>query len=300
MKQRISICTNFGNCVLADHKKKIPVAGEDSSCPVCGSYLTEFHPSRSLPPKLIGMATLLLFMIGASIAGWQTWQPLPPASHCLLDQALVDKNQFKPSLPMMSVDALENYPIPRELQPWMKNITQITSPAFFMMRREVTVGEFKRYANTLSQVPWGNDWQQDRHGALLPDDYPVSSLPWQAAKDYADWLAKATGCPLTLPTYTQWVAAVVQYAKPEQAVTRQYQQAQLLRPIQHPQTPERVVDLLGNLREWSLDNRLGDQTCEGHYILGEDYKTWLQDIAGEPRCEMMALDTIGFRLVRLK
>lgn len=319
MKQRIGICTNFGNCLTADSKKKVPITGGENFCPSCGSQLTEYKSSSKILPAFFGLTFLLLIVFGASFFIWQqlnqkntqAGRMTPPSlavdSNCLLDRDSSNDTtvaQAQQRLPMTYVPALKQYPIPRDLHAWMKNVDHISESAFFIMRREVTVGEFKDYFVTLSereQLQLGYNWQQDRHGAPLPDDYPVGSIPWSAAKDYANEWSKKTGCYLTLPTYNQWISAAVQYAHPDQAATRQHQQSQFLRPIQRSPIPETVMDLLGNLREWSKDKGYSEQICpdDGHYILGEDYKTWLHNIGGEPICETMALDTIGFRLVRL-
>ncbi len=232
---------------------------------------------------------------------------LVPDSQCLLDRVFSDDKDISPSvlqiqqmLPMTLVPAVEAYPIAHDFRVWIKPVNQLTEPPFYIMRREVMVGEFKRYVETLSkeqQRKLGHDWQQDQYGTPLPDNYPVGSIPWETAKGYAQWLSNESGCILSLPTYHQWISAVVQFAQPDQAVIRQYQHARFLHPTQRPEVPDNVVDLLGNLREWSAD----DHVCpeNGHYMLGEDYKTWLQYIGGEPICETMALDTIGFRLVKL-
>ncbi|MDM8558441.1 SUMF1/EgtB/PvdO family nonheme iron enzyme [Candidatus Parabeggiatoa sp. HSG14] len=238
--------------------------------------------------------------------------PSIPPEACLLDNKSSHKKsntqltiaKIKQMLPMTYVPALKHFPIPPDLNIWMKKIKRISESGFFIMRREVTVGEFKRYFATLSkqqQLKLSDDWQKSRDGSPLPDNYPVGSVSWKVTKDYAKWLSRETGCILSLPTYSQWISATVQYAQSDEAITRQHQQSQFLRPMKRPQEPDKVLDLLGNLREWSLDNGYYNQTCpeEGHYLLGEDYKTWLQYINGEPYCETMALDTVGFRLVRL-
>jgi len=326
MKQRLSICTNYGNCATADSKKKIPLTGDENYCPTCGSQLTEYKSSSMMPGLII---LLLIFgLLGFFFWLWQWLLPieniqptdspqfistssnntiqLAPDTTCLLDQAPMDNQSAKihQMLPMTTVGPLKDFPIPRDIHPWVKTLDKITAPNFSIMRREVTVGEFKNYVTTLpepDQMQLGYDWQQDRNGVPLPDDYPVGSVPWEYARDYATWLSQESGCQLALPTYHQWVAAVVQHANVDQAITRQHHQAQFLRPTQRPQTPETVVDLLGNLREWSQEG--GQDICpqnQGHYLLGEDFKTWLQYINGEPYCETMALDTVGFRLVRIQ
>lgn len=318
MKQRIGICTNFGNCHTADGKRKVPITGGEDFCPTCGSQLTEYRSTKRSLTRLTQRLLGLFLVTGILFVTWKYLNfnallstipvkttPLLSHSNCLLDQSPTQEQIIwaQQMLPMTYVPALTKYPIPRDIHPWVKTVTQITQEAFFIMRREVTIGEFKRYVATLTEaekIQLGYDWQQDRNGVPLPDDYPVSSISWTATQSYASWLSQVTGCYLALPTYNQWVAAVVQYAQPEQAITRQQARSQLLHPVQRPQVPDNVVDLLGNLREWSLDPDHGEAVCpnNGHYILGEDYKTWLQYISGQPICEIMALDTIGFRLVR--
>ncbi len=319
MKQRIGICTNFGNCPTADSKRKVPITGGEDFCPSCGSQLTEYRSAKRSLTRLTSWFFWLFILIGILFLTGQYLNfnsllsishvkkiPLLTNQNCLLDQSPTQDQivQVQQMLPMTYVPALTKYPIPRDIHPWMKTVDQITQEAFFIMRREVTIGEFKRYVASLveaERTQFGYDWQQDRNGVPLPDDYPVSSISWTSAQSYANWLTQVTGCYLALPTYNQWIAAVVQYAQPEQAITRQQAQSQFLHPIQRPLVPDNIVDLLGNLREWSIDTSSSEQACSnnGHYILGEDYKTWLQYIGGQPTCETMALDTIGFRLVRL-
>jgi hypothetical protein len=203
--------------------------------------------------------------------------------------------ELQRKVPVFFVPTIQGHQIPKSLQRWMKGVTHstINESAFFIMRREVTVEEFQDYVETLNdtqQEKLGEAWQQE------DEEYPVASVPWWAATGYADWLSDKTGCSLTLPTYNQWVTASIRYADPRKAVIRDTQFEQS--PQSREEKPSGVVDLLGNLREWSIDNR-GQKQCRknSHYLLGEDYKTWRDNIIGEPICESSTLDTIGFRLV---
>ncbi|KHD08958.1 hypothetical protein PN36_26070 [Candidatus Thiomargarita nelsonii] len=230
--------------------------------------------------------------------------------------------EMQKKLPLSCVPTLQNRAIPGYLHDWIKGVAKVTESEFFVMRREVKVGEFQDYVKTLDKGQrdqLGDVWRQDDAGEV-PDENPVAGVPWWAAKGYADWLSKKTGCPLTLPTYNQWIAATVSHANPDNAVIRDKQQFLGLKPQQRTddgkkqasndlfqqllsdETEENaggVLDLLGNLREWSIDNR-GQEECPDdsfHYILGEDYKTWRDNIAGAPICEMGMSDMVGFRLV---
>ena len=108
-----------------------------------------------------------------------------------------------------------------------------------------------------------------------------------------------------MPTYNQWVAAAISYANPKQAVIQDTHfdvgPKQRMNEsssggwnfsqMSSEKLPS-VLDLLGNLREWSRDK------CDGgYYLLGADYKTLRANILGEKICEAYTLDTIGFRLV---
>jgi len=203
--------------------------------------------------------------------------------------------EIQDMLPMSPVN-VQTKTIDKDIQQWMIDVTDppIIKFPFFIMRREVTVGEFEQYYNELppgQKDKFGKEWQED----AIDNDYPVVSIPWEAANDYAKWLSKKTektGCLLALPTRDQWRAAVIQYAKPEEANVRKKNEPKLQK---RNKKLSNVVDLLGNLREWSKEK----EGCpeHHHYTLGEDYKTSRDKIVGEPYCQLDELDTIGFRLI---
>jgi len=226
--------------------------------------------------------------------------------------------EMQNKLPRFFVPPVQKRKVPKYLHVWMKGMTnsEINQSAFFIMRREVKVGEFRDYVDTLDETQikkLGTAWRQedqwdfpDAEPRYLPNDNPVASVPWWAANGYAQWLAEQTGCPLALPTYNQWVAAAISYASPKLAVIEDthFEQGPKQRMNEEPSggldlllmdSSEKlpsVLDLLGNLREWSRDK------CDGgHYLLGADYKTSQANIIGEKLCEGYILDTIGFRLV---
>jgi formylglycine-generating enzyme required for sulfatase activity len=221
---------------------------------------------------------------------------IPP---CLLSKPV----PLKHMLPMALVAKRTGETVPGGLHKYMKG--QINKPLyehpFYIMRREVQVWEFRQYVENLDtskRAQLESKWLQDKNGLHYPDSNPVASVPWGAANDYADWLARETGCPLRLPTYNQWVAAAWQYAQSEQVVLRRDEHNPTVQQRAKLPPPSTVVDLLGNLREWATDSS-GPWPCleGGHYTLGEDYQTYPRLIAGEPRCVSQTLPTIGFRLV---
>jgi formylglycine-generating enzyme required for sulfatase activity len=207
---------------------------------------------------------------------------------------------FQRMLPMSWVN-VQGQSVPNDLKAWMRDITDstISESPFYIMRREVTIAEFGRYVNQLSsqqQEDLGNKWQKDNSGNLLSETRPVASVPWWAANGYAEWLSQQTQCDLALPTRHQWAAAAIQYANPKNAIVRQNPNDFSVIPQSRQDDESNVVlDLLGNLREWSIEECSDD----GYYLLGEDYKTSREQIRGKPSCQMgsLRLDTSGFRLI---
>jgi formylglycine-generating enzyme required for sulfatase activity len=206
---------------------------------------------------------------------------------------------FQRMLPMSLVNVQEQ-PVPDSLKEWMKDMkdSQVSESPFYIMRREVTIAEFRRYVNQLSspqQEDLGNKWQEDNSGNPLPESRPVASVPWWAANGYAEWLSQQTRCDLALPTRQQWAAAAIQYANSKNAIVRQEPNNFSVSPQSRNDDNSEAVDLLGNLREWSIEKCSED----GYYLLGEDYKTNREQIRGEPSCQIgrLRLDTNGFRLI---
>lgn len=193
------------------------------------------------------------------------------------------------SLPDMAVVPPGNYPIPNYLDNWIRDSSDITvEQQFDIMKREVTVAEFRCYVDTLGPADrerLGDAWKEDN------EQLPVSSVPWWAARGYADWLSQTTGHRLALPTYSHWKAAAVRYARPEHEVFRRWGDSP--NPALRSNPIEGVMDLLGNFREWSA----GECENGGHYALGEDYLTWEDQIEGGPICLDRPEITVGIRLI---
>jgi formylglycine-generating enzyme required for sulfatase activity len=90
---------------------------------------------------------------------------------------------------------------------------------FYVSRREITVGEFRRYIEATHAEPaagcriWlGGQWvfERDRSwrdpGFALPpqDDEPVVCVNWEDARGYAEWLSKESGKHYRLPSEAEW------------------------------------------------------------------------------------------------
>lgn len=72
-------------------------------------------------------------------------------------------------------------------------------PAFFIDRTEVTNADYKKFVDATSHKPPAN-WKGGAYNADLAN-YPVTSVTWQDAVDYARWAGKR------LPSEAEWEAA---------------------------------------------------------------------------------------------
>lgn len=90
---------------------------------------------------------------------------------------------------------------------------------FLIARREITVGEFRRFVEATGwkavlgcRVWLGGQWVQDRDrswrdpgfGAAPRDDEPVVCVSWDDARAYAEWLGKESGKRYRLPSEAEW------------------------------------------------------------------------------------------------
>ena len=90
---------------------------------------------------------------------------------------------------------------------------------FMVARREVTVGEFRRFGEATGAEPapgclvWlGGQWVRERDrswrdpGYALPprDDEPVVCVNWDDARAYAEWLAQLSGKRYRLLSESEW------------------------------------------------------------------------------------------------
>ncbi len=126
--------------------------------------------------------------------------------------ALVPPGQFQmgsaPDAPELDAETGESPPA-----------TLAFSRPFLVSRREITVGEFRRFveATGARSVPgcrvWaGRQWIQDADrswrdpgfAAAPRDDDPVVCVSWDDARAYAEWLAAESGKRYRLPSEAEW------------------------------------------------------------------------------------------------
>jgi formylglycine-generating enzyme required for sulfatase activity len=189
------------------------------------------------------------------------------------------------------------YHIPDDLMPWFWNPNKkeiFIRKNFYIMAKEVSIKHFLDFIRESSP-------ETQRHNAERWSGYkptqPVSNVSWHEAVAYADWLRKKTDMNFSLPTRSQWMAACIRFANPMNAAIREKKRR--TRAATHFR--KHVVNLLGNLREWSADSCNG----RGHYTLGEDTLTLRSAVENRRRkndwscvCYTHPYFTIGFRLVR--
>jgi formylglycine-generating enzyme required for sulfatase activity len=75
---------------------------------------------------------------------------------------------------------------------------KVDLPAYFIDRTEVTNADYKKFVDATSHKPPAN-WEGGYPSELA--NYPVTSITWKDAADYAQWAGKR------LPTESEWEAA---------------------------------------------------------------------------------------------
>jgi len=153
-----------------------------------------------------------VLIAGAPVALAQT--PAPAARDCEVcpELALVPPGQFAMG---SAPDAVELDAATGETP---AVIVSFTRP-FLVSRREITVGEFRRYVEATGAAPapgcriWlGGQWVQERDrcwsdpGFALPprDDEPVVCVNWDDARAYTEWLTQESGKRYRLPSEAEW------------------------------------------------------------------------------------------------
>lgn len=194
-----------------------------------------------------------------------------------------------------------SHPAASWLSPWMEP-GQERAPVdrpFWIMRREVRVKEFltflketeydERWEASIGSLRQGWEDERSESGGIFDGNDSAAQLNWQNANAFVKYMAEETQCPFALPSIREWRGAAAVHASEKEA--REYNL-----PTTFIRKPERVIDVLANLAEWSED------TCSNgarHRLFGWAYTTWggyKNGRIGE-KCSSSGLRGYGFRLI---
>jgi formylglycine-generating enzyme required for sulfatase activity len=168
---------------------------------------------------------------------------------------------------------------------------------FAIARGPVTNAEFEEFASATSHA--GSKW---RKGAAT---HPAEGLSWADAVAYCRWLSVASGKIYRLPDEREWEKAArgAQGRKWPWGNTDEATRANVLEAgrretsavgtFANGASPEGLVDLVGNVREWT------NTWADGRVLRGGSYLDALADSAPHKRLRSTEeLFGHGFRLVR--
>ena len=168
---------------------------------------------------------------------------------------------------------------------------------FAIARAPVTNAEFEEFANATSHS--GGKW---RKGAAA---HPAEGLSWADAVAYCRWLSVSSGKIYRLPDEREWEKAArgaqgrrwpwgneddVTRANAREAGRRE---TSAVGAFAGGASPEGLLDLVGNVREWT------NTWADGRVLRGGSYLDSLADCI--PSARLRATDELfghGFRLVR--
>lgn len=227
-------------------------------------------------------------------------------------------------------------------------VTVTVDRPFAMSRREITVAEFQRFAEASGYAGadhgcevYENKWQYYEQfnwqspGFPQQADHPVVCVSWNDAQAYVAWLSVQTGEGYRLPSEAEWEYALSTGSDMSEMVCSQGNIADLWLRSRFPREeafdcadgsyftasvgswpPNEygLYDLVGNVREWTLDCWNGDHRrrpegqgawlsgdCGDRVIKGSSWLTGKPGISpahrlGEP--VDAAYNAVGFRVVR--
>lgn len=158
--------------------------------------------------------TATALALAAAVALAQQPPPAAPATDCAdcPELAQVPPGQFLLGTPTgaAEVDAAGGESPP---------ITVTIARPFMIAKREVTVGEFRRFVEDTGYAvveecrvwlggQWvqarGRSWRDPGYGQPPRDDQPVTCVNWDDAQAYADWVALRSGLRYRLPSEAEW------------------------------------------------------------------------------------------------
>jgi formylglycine-generating enzyme required for sulfatase activity len=181
---------------------------------------------------------------------------------------------------------------------------EITLPAYRLGKYPVTHGEYAAFlARTPSQeVPLKQDYF-NREPPPDRQDHPVAGIGWEDALAYCAWLSKETGRTYRLPTEAEWEKAARGVDGRPYPWGHEWRDgcAHVEGDDTAPVTahedgagPYGVVDLLGNVQEWTL-TRWGPNRAEAAFDLPYQLDDDRDDIGSHTRRDLRVLRGGSFR-----
>lgn len=138
----------------------------------------------------------------------------------------------------------------------------LTKP-FAIGKYEVTRGQFRRFVEATDyQTEYPGEWESDLIGnTKLTDDHPISSVTWNDAVAFCEWLSLKEDELYRLPTEAEWEfacwAGSPQVYPPKQLLSKGWYVANSgtgPRPIgQKDENELGLHDMIGNVAEWCHD-----------------------------------------------
>jgi len=131
-----------------------------------------------------------------------------------------------------------------------KPVRSVLVSSFHMSQREVTNAQFEEF------MPSHSVYRSAMGGVFSGDDHPVTSVTWEEAQAFCDWLSQQEGRTYRLPTEAEW-----EYAA-RAGTTTKFSTGDAL-PSEYPRGPVPVgttppnpwgfQEMHGNVEEWCLD-----------------------------------------------
>ena len=217
----------------------------------------------------------------------------------------------------------------------LKSVPLPNKPNLLITDTEVTVGQFRSFANATALKPercknpttsslrfssktWSNP------GFPQKNKHPVVCVSWQQATGYARWLSQKTGHTYRLPKANEWLSAKAtsKTACGQHNVAGRETQHLKIKGNRHPCKDNHVqtapvkahlsdhgiYGMQGNAREWlqgcKKKNKIqsffsNSNQCDSHPTIGQSWLSGQQD-AGDVNYDKsgQAFAHIGFRLIR--
>ncbi|GAB6043463.1 SUMF1/EgtB/PvdO family nonheme iron enzyme [Endothiovibrio diazotrophicus] len=197
----------------------------------------------------------------------------------------------------------------------------VTVPGFAMGRYELTVAEYRRFAEATDRAV-NEIWDSD------PQNTPITGISWGDALAYTDWLSEQTGHHYRLPSEAEWeyaagAATTTHYwwgYRAEKGFARCFDCGEQLGPVSplpigsFQPNPYGVYDTSGNVAEWVRDcyhpnynnaprdgSAWEEEGCDQRIARGGSYANASSALRTAARAHFSpdtTLEDIGFRVAR--